>query len=61
MAPGDTTVGRTPYCVSISIPKHLKDAGLWNPDILPPDVSYEKQRLSGAWAYVFRHREGELA
>ena len=28
---------------------------------LPPDVSYEKQRLSGAWAYVFRHRVlGEL-
>ena len=23
---------------------------------LPPDVSYEKQRLAGAWAYVFRHR-----
>jgi len=28
---------------------------------LPPDVSYEKQRLSGAWAYVFRYRVlGEL-
>jgi len=28
---------------------------------LPPDVSYEKQRLSYAWAYVFRHRVlGEL-
>jgi hypothetical protein len=28
---------------------------------LPPDVSYEKQRLSAAWAYVFRHRVlGEL-
>ena len=28
---------------------------------LPPDVSYEKQRLSDAWAYVFRHRVlGEL-
>src|SRR5271166_5485839 len=28
---------------------------------LPPDVSFEKQRLSGAWAYVFRHRVlGEL-
>ena len=23
---------------------------------LPPDVSFEKQRLSNAWAYVFRHR-----
>ena len=23
---------------------------------LPPDVSFEKQRLSDAWAYVFRHR-----
>ena len=22
----------------------------------PPDVSFEKQRLSNAWAYVFRHR-----
>ena len=28
---------------------------------LPPDVSFEKQRLSNAWAYVFRHRLlGEL-
>ena len=28
---------------------------------LPPDVSFEKQRLFGAWAYVFRHRVlGEL-
>jgi len=28
---------------------------------LPPDVSYEKQRLSDPWAYVFRHRVlGEL-
>jgi hypothetical protein len=28
---------------------------------LPPDVSYEKQRLPDAWAYVFRHRVlGEL-
>jgi len=28
---------------------------------LPPDVSYEKQRLADAWAYVFRHRVlGEL-
>jgi DNA invertase Pin-like site-specific DNA recombinase len=28
---------------------------------LPPDVSFEKQRLSGAWVYVFRHRVlGEL-
>jgi hypothetical protein len=28
---------------------------------LPPDVSFEKQRLSDAWAYVFRHRVlGEL-
>jgi hypothetical protein len=28
---------------------------------LPPDVSFEKQRLSGVWAYVFRHRVlGEL-
>jgi hypothetical protein len=28
---------------------------------LPLDVSYEKQRLSNAWAYVFRHRVlGEL-
>ena len=28
---------------------------------LPPDVSFEKQRLRGAWAYVFRHRVlGEL-
>jgi hypothetical protein len=28
---------------------------------LPPDVSFEKQRLSNAWAYVFRHRGlGEL-
>jgi len=28
---------------------------------LAPDVSYEKQRLSDAWAYVFRHRVlGEL-
>jgi hypothetical protein len=28
---------------------------------LPPDVTYEKQRLSDAWAYVFRHRVlGEL-
>ena len=28
---------------------------------LPPDVSFEKQRPSGAWAYVFRHRVlGEL-
>jgi hypothetical protein len=28
---------------------------------LPPDVSFEKRRLSGAWAYVFRHRVlGEL-
>jgi hypothetical protein len=28
---------------------------------LPPDVSFEKQRVSGAWAYVFRHRVlGEL-
>ncbi len=28
---------------------------------LPPDVSYEKQRLSDAWVYVFRHRVlGEL-
>src|SRR5260370_18567604 len=28
---------------------------------LPPDVSFEKQRLSNAWAYVFRHRVlGEL-
>jgi len=23
---------------------------------LPPDVSFEKERLSYAWAYVFRHR-----
>jgi hypothetical protein len=23
---------------------------------LPPDVSFEKQRLPDAWAYVFRHR-----
>jgi hypothetical protein len=23
---------------------------------LPPDVSFEKQRLSDAYAYVFRHR-----
>jgi hypothetical protein len=23
---------------------------------LPSDVSFEKQRLSNAWAYVFRHR-----
>jgi len=23
---------------------------------LPPDISFEKQRLSNAWAYVFRHR-----
>jgi hypothetical protein len=23
---------------------------------LPPDVSFEKQRLFNAWAYVFRHR-----
>jgi hypothetical protein len=23
---------------------------------LPPDVSFEKQRLSNAWAYVFQHR-----
>ena len=23
---------------------------------LPPDVWFEKQRLSNAWAYVFRHR-----
>ena len=23
---------------------------------LPPDVSFEKQRLCNAWAYVFRHR-----
>src|SRR5262249_60524641 len=23
---------------------------------LPPDVSFEKQRLSNAWAHVFRHR-----
>jgi hypothetical protein len=23
---------------------------------LPPDVSFEKQRPSNAWAYVFRHR-----
>jgi len=22
----------------------------------PLDVSYEKQRLADAWAYVFRHR-----
>ena len=29
---------------------------------LPSDVSYEKQRLSDAWAYVFRHHVlGELA
>jgi hypothetical protein len=29
---------------------------------LPPDVSFEKQRLSGTWAYIFRHRVlGELA
>src|SRR5271165_2494258 len=28
---------------------------------LPPDVSFEKQRLSDAWVYVFRHRVlGEL-
>jgi hypothetical protein len=28
---------------------------------LPPDVSFEKQRLRNAWAYVFRHRVlGEL-
>src|ERR1700737_1997228 len=28
---------------------------------LPPGVSYEKQRLSNAWAYEFRHRLlGEL-
>jgi hypothetical protein len=28
---------------------------------LPPDVSFEKQRLCDAWAYVFRHRVlGEL-
>ena len=28
---------------------------------LPPYVSFEKQRLAGAWAYVFRHRVlGEL-
>ena len=28
---------------------------------LPPDVSFEKQRLCNAWAYVFRHRVlGEL-
>ena len=28
---------------------------------LPPDVSFEKQRLSNAWAYLFRHRVlGEL-
>ena len=28
---------------------------------LPPDVSFEKQRLSDAWAYIFRHRVlGEL-
>jgi len=28
---------------------------------LPPDVSFEKQRLADAWAYVFRHRVlGEL-
>jgi hypothetical protein len=28
---------------------------------LPPDVSFEKQRLFNAWAYVFRHRLlGEL-
>jgi hypothetical protein len=28
---------------------------------LPPDVSFEKQRLSNSWAYVFRHRVlGEL-
>jgi hypothetical protein len=28
---------------------------------LPPDVSFEKQRLYDAWAYVFRHRVlGEL-
>jgi hypothetical protein len=28
---------------------------------LPPDVSFEKQRLPDAWAYVFRHRVlGEL-
>jgi hypothetical protein len=28
---------------------------------LPPEVSFEKQRLSDAWAYVFRHRVlGEL-
>jgi hypothetical protein len=28
---------------------------------LPPDVSFEKQRLPGARAYVFRHRVlGEL-
>jgi hypothetical protein len=28
---------------------------------LPPDVSFEKQCLSNAWAYVFRHRVlGEL-
>ena len=28
---------------------------------LPPDVSFEKQRLPDAWAYVFRHRAlGEL-
>jgi hypothetical protein len=28
---------------------------------LPSDVSFEKQRLCGAWAYAFRHRAlGEL-
>jgi hypothetical protein len=28
---------------------------------LPPDVWFEKQRLSNAWAYVFRHRQlGEI-
>jgi hypothetical protein len=28
---------------------------------LPRDVSFEKERLSDAWAYVFRHRVlGEL-
>ena len=28
---------------------------------LPPDVSFEKQRLSYGWAYVFRHAQlGEL-
>ena len=28
---------------------------------LPPDVFFEKRRLSDAWAYIFRHRVlGEL-